>query len=215
MNRAQTIVTGFDPAGPFAGLLLPPRFLKRQSETRFIQRWKLTHAQYAALMREWVGPKRQRGSVQMGAAGALAAAGSGGGSAPTVFIQAHNITDQRFSAGTARSDFGFQLNGELWSRRQVGSDTQFAQEWWSDEPETNIGNSYEARHLSAGKIGTFTTSAAVANTWITMTTTRTWGVTRTSSGNKSCTATFELGDDGAESADDSAVLTCTAIVDDM
>ncbi|MEE8598180.1 MAG: hypothetical protein V3S69_01425 [Dehalococcoidales bacterium] len=209
MNRTQTIVTDFDPNGPFAELLLPPRFRKRQSETRFKQRWTLTVAQYMAMMREFRGPRKQRGIICATVAYPTAVVPG------NVQIGAHSITDQRFSAGTARSDYQFQNDGELWSNREVAGNTQLNLEWWSDEPEASVGNDYECRHISSGKTGTYTTESAVANTWITITGNRTWGVTRSTQGTKACTATFEIGDDGAESADDSAVFTCTATVDFM
>lgn len=223
MGRTQAIVTGFDPDGPFAGLLLPPRFIKRQRETRFKQRWTVTSAQYAALMREgyelrlkrWVPmPNKQRGSIQMGSAGAHAAAAV---SVPSgiVGLSAHTVTDQRFDAGTAEVQWQFLSNGQLWINRVVGSNSQPNNEWWSLEPDTGVGVDYETRHLSAGKIGTFSSEAAAADAWITIGSTRNWAVTRTSTGTKSCTATFEVGDDGAESADDSAVFIATASVDDV
>jgi len=209
MNRSQVIATGFDPEGPFAGLLLPPRFRKLQSETRFKLRWTVTVAQYAALMREFVGPKRQRGIIQVAGGGTMLPAVASG----NVSITAHSLTDQRFSAGTSDARIQWQNDGQLWAFRVVGSDFEYNGEWWTNEPETSIGNSYECRHISTGKTGTFSVEAAVANTWITITSGREWGVTRSVNGSKSCTATFEVGDDGAESADDSAVFTTTAVVD--
>jgi hypothetical protein len=43
---SRTIITGFDPAGPIAGMLLPPAFIKRQKETRFKQEWRMSLQQY-------------------------------------------------------------------------------------------------------------------------------------------------------------------------
>ncbi len=206
MSKSQLIITGFDPAGPFAGLLLPPRFRKRQSETRFKQEWRLTLEQYYTLMREFVGPKRQRGSIQMGAAGAMAAGGSG---APSGSVVLTNHTDSYFGIqpDTGTAGFSFLNNGEL--RRIV--DANPSGEWWSDEPETSIGNSYEVRALSAGKSGTWTNSGAADNIWTTMTATRTWSIT--SSGFKNTSAVFEVGLDGAESALDSATLTADVTIE--
>lgn len=220
MGKSLVTATGFDPEGPFAKLLLPYAFRKRQSETRFKQEWLLTHFQHLCfklgwggdgdpkqwMLREFKGPRRQRGIICATAAYIAAPAGN-------VQIGAHSLTDEKFSSGTTDARIQWQNDGQLWAFRVWGSDFEYPLEWWSDEPETSIGDSYECRHISTGKIGTFSVQAAVANTWITITTGREWGVTRTTNGTKSCTATFEVGDDGAESADDSAVFTTTATLD--
>ncbi len=223
---AQAIITrDSDPAGLIARMTMPPAFYKRVNETRFKQEWLLTHFQHLCLklgwdgegdpkqwmMREFKGPRFQLGMLSgMGVKRAQQAAPVG-----NVQIGAHSLTDERFSAGTADARIQWQNDGQLWAFRQVGSDFEYPLEWWSLEPETSVGNDYECRHISTGKTGTFSVQAAVANTWITITTGREWGVTRSSTGSKSCTATFEVGDDGVESADDSAVFTTTASIDDM
>lgn len=222
MSKVQTIITNFDPAGPFAGLLLPPRFRKRQSETRFKQRWQVTLEQYLALMHEgynlhlkkWLPLQRyQRGSIMIGAAGAMAAAGAGG-IGGFVVLTAHSINDFAVS-GTATAQIDFENDGELWGRRAILSDLQYTGEWWSDEPEASIGDSYAARHRSSGKIGTYSFEAAAAENWITITGTRSWGVSKSApTGFKSCDATFECGPQPSGPADDTAFIELEADFDD-
>lgn len=217
MNGTQIIVDDFDPAGPYAGLILPPRFRKRQSETRFKQNWKLTPLQYWQMMREgyelhskrWLPTRRkQRGSIILAGFGVPSAGASG-----SVNIGPHTVSDSRFTAGTSDARISWERDGELWGIRLIGSDVQYNTEWWTDEPDGTIGDSYECRHISTGKSGTYSVEAAVANTWVTISTTRQWGVTRSANGSKSCTATFECGLDGVESALDTALITTIAIVD--
>ena len=213
MNKALTTIEDFDPSGPFAGLILPPRFRKRQSETRFKQHWKLTAAQYLTLMREgyelhckkWLPlPRYQRGSIIMAGFGVPAAVGPG-----NVVLNAHFFNSDGFS-GTITSGVEFQNDGELYEIDSEFGNVQQNGEWWSNEPQTSIGSSYEARHLSSGKTGTYTVEAAAANVWITLNINRQWNVQRSASGTKSCTAVFEVGLDGVESALDSAIITVAA-----
>jgi len=67
--RSQAIFTDFDPNGLLAGWVLPARFRKRQAETRFKQEWKLTYRQYLMMMREFINPEYQRGSIILATAG--------------------------------------------------------------------------------------------------------------------------------------------------
>jgi len=228
--KARSIITrDSDPAGLIARLTMPPAFYKRVNETRFKQEWVLTHFQYLCLRLGWdgegdpkhwmmsvfKGPRFQRGMLSgMG----IKRAAWGAGPAGNVSISAHTLLDQRFDAGTCDARIEWQADGQLWAFRQVGSDFEYAGEWWTNEPESaGVGADYECRHISSGKTGTFSAGveAAVADTWITISAARVWGVTRNVTGTKSCAATFEVGDDGAESADDSAILTTTATVDDV
>jgi hypothetical protein len=198
---SQTIIEGFDPLGPIASLILPPRFRKRQSETRFKQEWKLTVAQYLVMMREFKGPKRQQGVV--------CAAGIFGGG--VVVLTNHSVTDVDVGA-SATSGVRFVTDGTL-EEREGGSYFAVAGssgEWWSEEPISGIGSTHEVRALSAGKTGTWSASGAADNVWATLSSNREWNVFEDGGGINTASATFELGNDGAESADDSAVLTCTA-----
>lgn len=211
MSKSQVIITGFDPVGPFAGLLLPFQFLKRQNETRFKQEWHLTITQYLQLMREFVGPRQQRGSIQMGAAGSMSVVGGVFG---LVVVNAHAF-ESLATSGTALSGVEFQTNGEMYETQDPGADVQQDGEWWSAEPITGIGNINEVRALSSGKVGTWSNAAASDDAWITINSAREWNVTKGAPvGSKSASATFEVGPDGVESADDSATISCLADFDD-
>ena len=127
-----------------------------------------------------------------------------------VVLNAHTVADTGFGAN-ARAAISFRSDGLLRGERDnAPGNVDYNGEWWSLEPETGIGSSYEGRHLSTGKTGTYSNEAAAADTWITFNLIREWDVVQTTTGTKFCTATFEVGADGAESADDSAVITVTA-----
>ncbi len=197
----QVIVTSFDPEGPFASLLIPPALRRRQRDTRFKQEWKLTVAQYMRMLK---GPKRQRGIII--ATQAFADAPPVG----FVVVNTHNFTAT--TNGPCTSGVRFDNNGEMYEIDSVSGNVQQDGEWWSEEPETSIGNSYEVRALSAGKVGTWSSSAAADNVWITMDgAQRIWDVDAPTDTNKLASATFEVGPDGVESADDSAAIQCNAI----
>ena len=184
--RARTILSGFDPEGPFAGMVLPAALRKRQRETRFIQRWR------------W----KQRGSIIMASMGTA----KGG----LVILTAHTDTQTRTFPAGAVAGFEFQRQGTL-GRNELAD---ISGEWWDDEPETTIGDSYEVRALSAGKVGVWDNIAAAADdVWITMTATRFWRNQRVGIGTDTTSATFEVGKDGVESALDSATLTAVAITE--
>ena len=210
MGKAYTLIEDFDPHGPFGVLLLPPRFRKRIKETRFIQRWKLTIPQYLQMMREFRGPKRQRGII------------CAVGVYPTLVSGAVNLSnhtgvgrfhDERFSAGTAESGVSFENDGQMWERNDHSSDTQYNAEWWDDEPTTDIGDSYSVRALSAGKTGSWTESANSDDVWSILTSTKNWRRNRTTNGSSTVTATFEVGPQPTGPADASASIEVRATID--
>lgn len=198
---SQVIITGFDPEGPFANLLLPKRFRDYQRGTRFKQAWKLTAAQYMRMLK---GPRRQRGIIM--------ATPVYGAAAPSGFVVVNTHSFSATTNGPCTSGVRFDQNGEMYEIDSVTGNVQQNGEWWSDEPETDIGDDYEVRALSAGKTGTWSNAAAADDVWITMNVAqRLWDVDAPTDTNKLCTATFEVGPDGVESADDSAAITCNAI----
>ena len=230
MGWQATIERDSDPRGLFAALTMPPAFYKRVNETRFKQEWRLSMFQYWCLKRGWSGfgdpwtffrmylalmkpfkgPKRQRGTFHMFPAGSTALLNAG----QVVMSGTKLIVDQRFTAGTADARISFENDGELKGVKLNGTDLDYTGEWWSAEPEIGIGSSYAARYLSGGS-GVWDTSAAGANSWITISGTRQWGVTRTNTGSESANATFEVGPTPSGPADDSAPVTCTAIIDNL
>lgn len=197
-------ISGFDPEGPFAGLILPPRFRERQKETRFKQKWKLTLQQYAAMMREFKGPRWQRGIV-------IATTVYSGAAGPSVVLTAHSATAISIDPNDATCQIRFDTDGGLTHIRTPGSDPTYSGQWWSDEPEASIGSSYEVR--AVGSSAAWTVAAAADNIWITITGNRGWTINRSSPGVSNVNASFEVGLDGVESALDSATMTCIAIVE--
>lgn len=205
ITKAQTIVTGLDPNGVFAGLWLPPIFRKRQKKTRFRQEWQLTLEQYLAMMRgRPIPPKRkQRGSIILSTCGVV----SGGGGGDSVVVNVHFFANAQAS-GTHTSAVRLKTNGELTGVTDGAEDGGAGGEWWSAEPVASIGDSYEVRALSSGKTGTWSTAAAADDIWVTMTANREWEVSATNPTGKTTSAVFEVGPDGVESADDSALISC-------
>ena len=232
MGWQATIERDSDPRGLFAALTMPPAFYKRVNETRFKQEWRLSMFQYWCLKRGWSGfgdpwtffrmylalmkpfkgPKRQRGTFHMFPAGSTAVLNAGA----VVFTGPKLIVDTEFSPVSPVADarISFENDGELKGVRLNQTDINYTGEWWSAEPEIGIGSSYAARYISGGS-GTWDTSAAAVNNWITISTTRQWGVTRTATGSESANATFEVGPQPSGPADDSAAVTCTAVVDNI
>lgn len=200
--RSQIIITGFDSAGLFAGLVLPARFRKRQAETRFKQEWKLTWQQYLIMMREFINPEYQRGSIILATA---APAGIHGG----VLITNHTITAISFTPANATAGVRWDTDGQISRNRNTVYDNPFSNQWWSNEPVTGIGSSYAVRALSGGS-GTWTVAAAVDNTWITMSANREWNVLQTVIGIKTTTRVFEVGPQPTGPVHDSGSITCTA-----
>ncbi len=198
--RTLTSLAGFDPEGPFAGLVLPPTFRKRQAETRFVQRWRLTLEQYAAMMagRPVPSKRKQRGSIIMSSMG-VAQLGD------RVVLNDGGDADFCVITCTALAGFRFTNGGSL----LYIDDADPTGEWWSAGFTPSIGDSYEVRATNTLGDG-WDTAAAVDDTWITMTAQREWSVTTSINEVTSANAVFEVGPDGVEVADDSALLTATA-----
>lgn len=196
---SRAIITGFDPEGPFAGLLLPPAFRER---TRFRKEWVLTLEQYVAAMLGKPIPSRrkQRGSIMLTLLGQ-----PGGGQ---VVLSARTDSEFVISPSTATAGFNFRSTGVLGRIAQ----SNINGEWWNQSPQTGIGSLYDVRALSSGKVGTWDVSAAADNTWIQIGSTRTWSITQSGIGTRTTSATFEVGPTGAATADDSATLTASAEV---
>jgi len=182
----------FDPHGPF-GIMLPPSVgeaVRKMDTGRF------------------KSPKYQRGNLNM-----LWAIFNDGDGA--IVVMTNNTLSETSGSGTTYCGIRWNSDGSC-DRRGPGS-TAYSQthvgEWWSAEPDTGIGAGYQVRALSAGKTGTWSTAAASDNAWISITSDRLWGVQFSSKfgGSKTCSATFEIGVLAAGSADDSAVISCTAI----
>jgi hypothetical protein len=200
----------FDPNGMFSDSILPHRFKKRVKETRFKQLWTLTVAQYAAMMREFVGPKRQRGSVSAFPYGTIQPPASGGGSVLlTNLTISFNSVHPTFARARFNNDGSIDENGtEVGDFAQVHSG-----EWWTNEPDGSIGDDYEVR-LASVSVGVFDVVSAAVGTWITLDADRIYGEQRAGKegpGTDTATGVIEIGLDGVESALDSMTLMCTAI----
>ena len=206
---SKTVITDFDPNGAFAGLVVPPRFRDRQKQTRFKQRWVLTPYQYAALMAErFKGPAKQRGSIILAAFGVQM-----GGAGGSVLLTGGSIS--KFLPGnTCFAGVRFNNDGGIDQRGTSSTNyaAWFTGEWWTNEPDGTIGNSYDVRALSGGS-GTWNQSAATDNTWIQISTNRLWSVDVLSKFSPDiliASRTFEIRDTGSGSALDSATISCTA-----
>ena len=82
-------------------------------------------------------------------------------------------------------------------------------EWWTEEPETDVGAGYEMRCASMNGGSTWSVQAAAVGTWITLDAGRVWHCQVTamaSPATKSAQGNFEFGVDGAESADETGIF---------
>ena len=186
----------FEPGGIFSRMALPKAFQKRQSETRFKQEWSVPLGKYGMA-------KYQRGSISMMAGGGIMTTGAASGMVVMTGF-ASNHTDigsvcwggVRFNNDGSQSDRG--PGAVTYTQADPG-------EWWSAEPEADIGSSYDVRALSGGS-GTWSVSAAADNTWIQMDVDRLWAVSviaKNSPDVNSASRTFEVRDTGSGSALDS------------
>lgn len=83
--RSEIIISNFDPQGPFAGLVLPKWVLD-------VVRYNDTHR---FKVREWKGPRFQRGSVGVSVFANAAQQGAGGGA---VELTNHTLSSFDFGA---------------------------------------------------------------------------------------------------------------------
>lgn len=106
------------------------------------------------------------------------------------------FTSQGDPAGT--SGVRFNTDGSLDERAQgVYVTTVHPREWWSTEPQSGIGSSYEIRCASLSS-GTWTSEAASVGTWTALSSAREWR--NTSATTKQTVGTFEIGRVGTSTA---------------
>lgn len=84
--------------------------------------------------------------------------------------------------------------------------------WFSGAPRTGVGSGYEIRSLSAGASGGWFSAAEVDDTWVALSSNRTWTARRTTSGVETVVRTFEIRRVGGSSALDSHEFTVEAEV---
>ena len=195
-------ISDFDPEGPFAKLFLPFRLRKRQKETRFKQEWKLTASQYLAMMKEFKGPRKQRGIV-------IATAIFSGVEPLTGFVvlTTHSFDKNSF-ANVHESGVKFKTNGELAEARDEVEQTSISGEWWNEQPLTDIGDFHEMRSTST--IGTWNfKKPANDDVWINFVIDRYWEIQSTGPTDRTTSSVFEIGKSGEQSAEDSAFIQCS------
>ena len=101
-------------------------------------------------------------------------------------------SDLDFGASPSASvTWQFLLNGQL-QKIEGGSTTTFGFEWWSAGSTANIGQSYDVRCKEILSGPAFTTEAAAVGTYIQMSATRAWVLTKTTQPGDSTVATFQL-----------------------
>ena len=209
---ARSIVTrDSDPRGLIARLTMPPAFYRRVNETRFRQEWRMPKIIYECLTLGWDGEGDWRRFLQrmLSGTGVRRYARIPQGE---VIITNHVISD--VSASFAGAGIAFATDGSHNGTRLNASNPDYPGEWWSEEPVTDIGDNYAARHLSSGKIGTFSAEVAAADVWHTLTSAGNWSRTRQSgvegTGTSVAQATFEVGPEPSGPAADTSVITLSA-----
>lgn len=187
------LIEDMDPDGLFMKFMPP-----------WVRQWAMMNDRSRFKLRKF-----QVGSVSVWANAVNLGGGGGGGGV--------NLTNQTF----ASTDLGnlttsrcvFQSDGTLVHDDNGTLSDQAAGEWHDDE-DTTTGADYEVRYTSASKTGAaYTNPAAAGDTWIRIDADRSWGhrvIAKASPTTASSTATFELGDYLASSADDSATMTISA-----
>ena len=111
------------------------------------------------------------------------------GSSAQPFLSDRTLFDADQSSATV--SFKFFLDGTLKTSKGGAADvTPSAQEWWAAGITAGIGNSYDIRCKSINSGPAFTAEAAVVGTYIQISATRTWTLTKTSNAN--IVATFQI-----------------------
>lgn len=197
--KSKVAMSNFDPHGEF-GLMLPKSVgaRVRQNDTNRFKNWRPM-------------PFYQKGNLNM--LWAIFADGAAGGS---VVITGEAIQfGAPFAGGAIRAGIRWNNDGNI--DEQGPGAVNFTQidagEWWSNEPDTGIGASYDVRFLSTGKVGTWTISGAADDAWTIISGAPTWNVlvtAKASPSTKTCSGTFEIRTTGSGSALDSASYSCTA-----
>lgn len=124
--------------------------------------------------------------------------GSGGGGLGTISISDETVTDDDTSPASASAFYELQSDGNLLTTTGSGS-------WLIG---STSGFLYECRAtLTSG-----TLSSGTAGSWLALSSTRRWTVSRASLGSKNCTFTLEIGLAGANTALDTASITLSATV---
>lgn len=205
--RARAIMTrDSDPRGLIARLTMPPAFYKRVNETRFRQEWRMPKIIYECLALGWNGEGDWRRFLQLMLSGtgvrryARIPQGS-------VVLTNHSVIDE--DTTLARSQFIFQTDGVLDGVRLNAADSTYPGEWWSEEPETGIGNNYAVRWLSSGSFGALTSGSSAGDSWVTISAARTYTLERAVAqgvGTDIFQATFECGPEPSGPADDTSLL---------
>jgi len=224
---SRVIIDGISPDGLFAKFTQPKAFRDRVRETRFKQDWRMPGWMYEILQLGWngegdplkwlamamqsfKGPKYQRGMLSgMGVKRAILGGGGGGG----VSLTNHSLSSTD-TGNLVTCRVVFQSDGTLVHNDDGTLTDVAAGEWHTDEPSTT-GADYEVRYTSASKTGdAYGTPAAAGDTWIRTDADRSWGhaiIAKAAPDSRNSSATFELGDNGTSSADDSATITLQAI----
>ena len=120
-----------------------------------------------------------------------------------------------FDSGVlVHSGVSFAVDGEAFDLGPgIGTLNIFTSgEWWSDEPDTGIGSSYDVRQASLTS-GSWSLQAATVTTWIAMSTNRVWRCTVTAMASPALNqaqGVFEIRTTGSGSALDSATYSGSA-----
>ena len=124
---------------------------------------------------------------------------------PVVTLSGETVLDD-ITGGTKIAGIIFRADGDVLSLiGAVGTPIDTATDWV--RPSSFADGTYEVRYTSP--TGTWTTSAAAENTWISLSTDRQWDVRQGSGSTKVNSVTFEIRKDGGAVLD-SATYTCTA-----
>lgn len=197
--KTKLEISNLDPSGVFIKML-----------PVHIRKFYLYNDRARFKRHKWKFPYYQRGSVSAFAYGTMAAAGGGGGGSVVLTngSSSHeNIGNECYAGWQFQPDGTLDDVGPLVTNLTLKT----SGEWWSDEPETGIGASYQVRTTSASG---WNSSAAANTVWTTdISTNKSWYVLvlgKFSPDIASATGVFEIREKDVGSALDSATLSALA-----
>lgn len=137
------------------------------------------------------------------------------------FVNQPNITEEEsFSGQQVECGIRFQQLGDSDEIDKDGNTIfRVSGEWWSEEPETGIGNDYDIRCASMNGGTLWDIQAAAVGTWINIGAGRNWAMLRTFGkgqegvGSDHASGNMEIRDVATETVQASFVMDITATID--
>jgi hypothetical protein len=131
-----------------------------------------------------------------------AVAGGGGGS---VILTDLTVSASAASPSNASAAISLGTDGQM-SRTINASSVDIPGQWWNVAPQAGVGSLYEARFTETSG----TVSSGTTGSYLAISTIRSWSVTRSTLGTKTCTGTLEIRRIGTATVLAAATITMSA-----